>query len=136
MNQLIEPFLGVWELDSETLKYEKGRPGRRAVYSVSETEDGLSFELDADDADGKPMHVVYRGKLDGVDRAIEGYPVTVSFAMLEDGSVESVARKNGVAVDRWTRKVTPDGNAMLICQHGCDTAEKPFINSGLYRRLK
>ena len=100
MNHLIEPFLGVWELDPATLKYEKGRPGRPAVYSIFKTEDGLSFELDADDADGKPIHVVYGGKLDGVDRPHEGYPVTVSFAMVEDGSIESVAWKNGVAVDR------------------------------------
>jgi len=37
MNSLIEPFLGVWELDPSSLKYEKGRPGRRAVYSILRT---------------------------------------------------------------------------------------------------
>lgn len=95
----------------------------------------MSFELDADDADGNPMRVVYGGKLDGVARPHEGYPVTVSFAMLEDGSIESVAWKNGVAVDRWTRKVTADGRAMLICQRGCDAAGKAIVNSGLYRRM-
>ena len=68
MADSLDDFVGVWELDPSTLNYEHGRPGRRAVYSIARTAEGLEFTLDADDADGKPMHFVYGGKLDGVDR--------------------------------------------------------------------
>ena len=55
-------------------------------------------------------------------------------ALLEDGSIESVAKEDGVVMDRWTRHLTEDRQAMLICQHGADTEGKAFLNSGLYRR--
>ena len=56
-----------WELAADTLDYQCGRPGRRAVYTIETVADGLRFTLDADDADDKPIHHVYGGKLDGGD---------------------------------------------------------------------
>lgn len=135
MADTLDRYFGTWELDPSTLNYEHGRPGRRAVYTIEPADEGLRFTLDADDADGKPMFVKYGGKLDGVDYAYAGYPVTVSLAMLEDGSIESVAKRDGVVVDRWTRTLIGEGRAMLICQHGADPDGKPWVNSGLYRRV-
>ncbi|MGA9672356.1 MAG: hypothetical protein WBQ94_24290 [Terracidiphilus sp.] len=132
----LDGFVGRWELDPTTLHYERGRPGLRAIYTITRTGEGLTFDLDADDADGKPMHFVYGGKVDGVDRSYEGYPVTVSLALLEDGSIESVAKKDGVAIDRWTRTLVEDGQALLICQHKTDEAGNQFRNAGLYRKTE
>lgn len=131
MADLLDSFVGKWELDPATLDYQHGRPGLRAVYTIRRTEDGLEFELDADNADGVPMHFIYGGKLDGEFRQTPGFPA-VAMSLLEDGSIESLARQNGVIVDRWTRTVTDDGIALLICQHGADAAGRPFKNSGLY----
>jgi hypothetical protein len=130
----LDDFVGRWELDPTTLHYERGRPGLRAIYTITRNGEELTFDLDADDADGKPMHFVYGGKLDGVDRRYEGYPVTVSLALLEDGGIESVAKKDGVVIDRWTRKLVDDRQALLICQHKTDEAGNHFRNIGLYRK--
>lgn len=134
MDDLLNEFVGTRELDPTTLAYEKGRPGRRAVYKIARTSDGLEFTLDADDADDKPMYFTYGGKLDGLDRPIPGFPLTLALAQLEDGSIESVAKEDGAVVDRWTRKLTDDRNLLLICQHVIDSAGNKLTNSALYRR--
>lgn len=135
MAHLLDDFIGTWELDPATISYEKGRPGLRATYIIARTAEGLEFSLDADDADGKPMHFVYGGKLDGADRPYAGTPVNLAFSLLEDGSIESVAKRDGVVVDRWTRKLTDDRNVMLIRQHVVDASGNNFTNSALYRRI-
>jgi hypothetical protein len=65
-------------LDPETLDYQYGWPGRRAIYTIEPLPDGLRFTLDADDADGKPMHFVYGGKPDGQDVPIPNTVLTLA----------------------------------------------------------
>jgi len=128
-------FHGVWQLDPSTLDYQFGRPGRRAIYTIRPLPEGLEFTLDADDADGVPMHHVYGGALDGVDYPIAGRPMTLSMDCLDERTVESVLRKDGVVLDRWTRTLEPDGNTMVIRQHGIKPDGQIFTNSGVYRRV-
>jgi hypothetical protein len=135
MHDSLDRFCGVWELDPATLDYQHGRPGLRAVYTIAKTAEGLEFTLDADDADGKPMHFVYGGPLDGVDRPYPGTTVAVALALLEDGSIESIAKRDGVVFDRWTRTLTEDRNAMRISQHGSHASGASFTNSAVYRRI-
>lgn len=134
MSDLVGDFCGVWELDPATLNYQQGRPGRRAVYTIARTAEGLEFTLDAEDADGKPMHFTYGGKLDGTPHTMPGTPLSIALTVLDDGSIESTAFMDGVAIDRWTRTLGADRTAMLVCQHG--TGGKTFTNSGLYRRVR
>jgi hypothetical protein len=128
-------FLGRWELDPETLDYEHGRPGRRAVYAIEAVDGGLQFTLDADDADGKPMHFVYGGTIDGQDVPIPDTELTLSLTELGDGSIESTLKKGEAVVDRWTRTVLEDGDTMLITQHGFTADGESFRNNGIYRRV-
>jgi GTP cyclohydrolase II len=133
-----DPFLGVWELDPSTLDYQHGRPGRRAIYTIdpAESGDGLRFTLDADDADGKAMHHVYGGELDGKDVAIPGSPVTLTLTRLDERRIESVLKRNGKVADRWVRHLAPDGKSMIITQHGVTPEGKEFTNTGVYRRVR
>jgi len=68
----LEAWLGVWQLDPATLRYEHGRPGRRALYTIERADAGLTFHLDADDPDGRLLKFTYGGPLDGVGRDIGG----------------------------------------------------------------
>jgi hypothetical protein len=129
-----DPFPGVWELDASTLDYQRGRPGRRAVYSIARLGDGLQFTLDADDADGKPMHHVYGGRLDGAEVAIAGTPFVLVMQRPDRDTIESILKKDGQVVDRWTRTMQADGRSMIITQHGFLEDGSPFRNCGTYRR--
>ena len=129
-----DPFVGRWELDPSTLRYEHGRPGRRAVYTIEAVSEGLTFTLDADDADGRPMAFTYGGKVDGEDRALPGPDLTLTLSR-DERLIESVLKKNGIVIDRWTRALAPDGETMTITQHGVRPNGEPFRNTGIYRRV-
>jgi len=129
------PFAGVWELDPETLNYQHGRPGRRAIYTIEEIPGGLRFSLDADDADGKRLEFSYGGALDGADKAIPSQKdVVLALGWTEDGRIESVLKRDASVVDRWTRELLPDRNTMRIVQWGRKPDGSEFQNVGLYRR--
>lgn len=131
---LDDAFVGTWELDPDSLNYEYGRSGRRAIYVVEKTTAGLQFHLDADDADGKLVKASYGGELDGQDKPIPGTDAALVLSRLEGNIVESALRRGDKIVDRWTREVLPGGKTMQIVQHGNRPDGTPFRNVGLYRR--
>jgi phosphoribosylanthranilate isomerase len=129
-----DPFVGRWELDPSTLDYQFGRPGRRAIYEIEQTSEGFRFHLDADDADGKSMKMVYGGPLDGLDKPIPGSDAALVLTRLNDRTMESILKRDGKVVDRWTRELLPDGKTMKIVQHVVAPGGEKFLNTGLYRR--
>jgi hypothetical protein len=131
-----DPFAGTWELDPTTLDYQHGRPGLRAVHTIRPSAEGLTFVLDADDADGKQLNVTYGGHLDGRDQPIPGTDAALILTRRDDNNIESALKRGGKIVDRWTRKILPDRITMKIVQHGAKPDGTAFRNTGLYRRLK
>ena len=67
-----EPFAGVWELDPFILDCQSGRPGRRAIYIIKPSDDGLVFHLEGEDADGNPIQFEYGGPRDGRELPVPG----------------------------------------------------------------
>lgn len=125
-------FIGTWILDPESLKYEHGKPGLRAVYTVERASRGLTFSLDADDPDGNLLKFVYGGPVDGVDREISP-GVTLSLGWVDPFTIESVLKRGGKVADRWTRTVSPDDpDRMLIAQTGVTPQGNPFTNRSTY----
>lgn len=135
-HSLDDIFVGTWELDPATLRYEHGRPGRRAIYTIEKTLTGLKFHLDADDADGKLIQVRYGGELDGRDQPIPGMDAALVLSRLEGNIIESTLKRSGTVVDRWTREVLADKKTMRIIQHGTHPDGTAFRNVGLYRRVR
>jgi hypothetical protein len=129
-----DPFVGRWELDPSSLRYEVGRPGRRATYVIEPTPEGLTFSLDGEDADGNRLAFTYGGALDGVDRELAP-GVTLSLSRPEPRTVESVLKREGRIVDRWVRELQPGDSAILFTQLTVDAHGAPARNRSLYRRL-
>src|SRR6478672_10251827 len=135
MNSQYDPFLGTWELDPATLDYQHGRPGRRAIYKIEPSPEGLNFILDANDADGKRMNVTYGGYLDGREQRLPGTDAVLVLTRYDENNIESTLKRNGTVVDRWTREILPDRKTMRIVQHGFKPDGTAFRNVGLYRRI-
>jgi hypothetical protein len=135
MNSQHDPFLGTWELDPATLDYQHGRPGRRAIYKIEPSPEGLNFILDANDADGKRMNVTYGGYLDGREQPLPGTDAVLVLTRYDENNIESTLKRNGTVVDRWTREILPDRKTMRIVQHGFKPDGTAFRNVGLYRRI-
>lgn len=136
MNADYDPFVGTWQLDPETLDYQHGRPGRQATYMVEVVPVGLMFTLDGKDADGKPMRFTYGGELDGRDQPLPGTDTVLVLTRHNLRNIESLLKRGGKVVDRWTRELLPDLNTMRIIQHGVKPDGNKFQNVSLYRRIK
>jgi phosphoribosylanthranilate isomerase len=131
-----DPFPGTWELDPETLDYQAGRPGRRALYVVEPLPDGLRFHLDGDDADGKPMKVSYGGALDGREQPIPSSDAVLVLTRHSKILIESALKRGGKIVDRWTREILPGRDTMRITQHVVRPDGSEARNVSIYRRKK
>jgi phosphoribosylanthranilate isomerase len=131
-----DPFPGTWELDPETLDYQAGRPGRRAIYRIERTPDGLQFHLDGEDADGKPLAFTYGGPLDGREQPIPSMNAVLVLTRYSDILIESTLKRDGKVVDRWTREILPGRQNMRITQHVIRTDGSEARNVSIYRRKK
>jgi hypothetical protein len=69
---MIDPFIGIWELDPSTLNYESGRPGKRATYFIQAIPNGLLFLLDGEDGEGRRIRFQYSGPMDGSGQSLPG----------------------------------------------------------------
>jgi hypothetical protein len=136
MNPSKDPFIGAWELDPESLDYRHGRPGRRATYIIEALPVGLQFSLDGDDPDGKPMRFTYGGELDGRDQPLPGTDAILVLIRHDERNIESILKRDGKVVDRWTRELLPDLNTIRLTQHGVKPDGTKFQNVSLYRRIK
>lgn len=131
-----DPFVGTWELDPSTIKYEFGRPGLKAVYKIEMLADGgMQFTLDAEDADKKPMHFAYDGLLDGSRQELPGGAVLI---LKREGPnrIDSMLEQEGKVVDHWSRELMPGGDAICFTQYHEGVADAPLRNVSVYRRVK
>jgi phosphoribosylanthranilate isomerase len=129
-----DPFLGTWELDPESLDYQVGRPGRRALYVIERSPEGLRFHLDGDDADGKRMTFSYGGALDGREQPIPSSDAALVLTRHSKILIESALKRGGKIVDRWTREILPDRDTMRITQHVVRPDGSEARNVSIYRR--
>ena len=131
-----DPFIGAWELDPSTLNYESGVPGKRAIYAIVATPNGLLFLLDGEDGEGKPIKFQYGGPTDGSGRPLPGGSGLV-LVLKRDGEriIESVLKREEIVLDRWTRELSADGQTMTITQYVPNLNGREFQNTSLYRRV-
>jgi hypothetical protein len=132
-----DPFIGTWELDPTTLDYQFGRPGRRATYVIEAASGaGLSFSLDAEDADGKPLKFTYGGALDGQEQPLPGGEAWLVLRRTSQDIIESVLKRGSQVADRWTRELLPGLRMMRIIQYGVRPDGQEFQNKSIYRRVR
>ena len=101
------PFVGTWELDTASLDYQSGRPGRQATYIIEAVPSGLMFSLDGEDADGRSIRFQYGDALDGTAQPLPGGDGTLQLVLRQDDprSIESLLLRGAQVADRWTREI-------------------------------
>jgi hypothetical protein len=135
MSKPHEGWIGTWQLDPSTLRYEHGRPGRRALYRIEAApEAGFLFHLDAEDPDGRPLQFTYGGALDGVGREI-GPGALLVLTQVDERTIDSALKRDGKVIDHWRRELAPDGSSITFTQSGKTPEGRPFKNVSVYYRV-
>lgn len=132
-----DPFVGTWELDASSLRYEAGRPGRRATYVIEAIPAGLLFRIEAEDADGRPLRFQYGGPLDGTRQPLPGAGEAMLILKREgERLIESIVMRGEKVLDRWVRELAADGQSIKMTQFVKEAGGRDALNTSVYRRVK
>ena len=128
-----DPQAGTWKLNESKSKIAPGTlKNTQVVYSsmfgqVKVISDGV-------DANGKPIHFEWSGKVDGKDYPVTGdaNSDTRSYTKLNDRTLNTVNKKNGGVRVTGQIVISPDGKTRTITVTGTTPKGKKFKNVGVY----
>ena len=109
------PTMGTWKLNESKSKIGEGSAKiTMVVWEKAGDEDRCT--VDGTDAEGKKIHTVWTGKLDGKDYPVTGDPLsdTRSFKMNGEKTLEMVSKKAGKEVGGGTVVVAADGKTRTV----------------------
>jgi len=114
-----DPLIGTWKLNEAKSKFTPGTgKNTRVVYETRGSQ--VRITADGVNADGKPTHSEWIGKLDGKDYSVTGDPNADmrSYRKVDDRTLDFTGKKGGkitvtgrvvVAADGKSRTVTTSG---------------------------
>jgi len=109
------PTMGTWKLNESKSKIGEGSAKiTMVVWEKAGDQDRCT--VDGTDAEGKKIHTVWTGKLDGKDYPVTGDPLsdTRSFKMNGEKTLEMVSKKAGKEVGGGTVVVAADGKTRTV----------------------
>ena len=129
-----DPQVGTWKLNESKSKIAPGTlKNTQVVYSSMLGQ--VKVKSDGIDANGKPIHVEWSGKLDGKDYPVTGDPNsdTRSYTKVNDRTLTTTNKKNGeVTVTGRDCYLTADGRTRTVTVNGTTSKGKKFKNVAVY----
>ena len=109
------PTLGTWKLNESKSKFGAGA-GKSLMVVWEKAGDQDKCTVDGVDAEGKKVHTVWTGKLDGKDYPITGDATsdTRSFNLKADKTIEMISKKDGKTVGEGSIVVSADGKTRTV----------------------
>ncbi len=109
------PSMGTWKINESKSKIGEGM-ARISMVVWEKAGDQDKCTVDGTDAEGKKIHTVWTGKLDGKDYPVTGDPSsdTRSFKLNGANTLEMTSKKAGKEVGGGTVVVAPDGKTRTV----------------------
>ena len=109
------PTLGTWKLNESKSTFGDGA-GKTSLVVWEKAGHQNKCTVDGIDADGKKVHTVWTGKLDGKDYPITGDSMSDmrSFKLSGDHKIDMVSKKDGKEVGDGTIVVAADGKTRTV----------------------
>jgi hypothetical protein len=126
------PNMGTWKLNEAKSKFSG--PARNFKVSYEAAGDDIKVVVDGVDADGKPTHNTWTGKMDGKDYPLVGDPAadTRSYKMIDDRTTELTNKKDGKVTLTGRIVIAPDGKSRTITISGADSMGKEVSYTAYY----
>jgi hypothetical protein len=141
-----DPLIGTWKLNEAKSKFTPGTgKSTRVVYEARG--DQVRITTDGVNADGKPTHGEWIGKLDGKDYSVTGDPNADmrSYRKVDDRTLDFTGKKGGkvtvtgrvvVAADGKSRTVTTTGTTGTAAPTGRAWQRGDFVEKEQGKKFK
>jgi hypothetical protein len=119
---------GTWKMNMERSKFASDMPAPKGeTVVIEEQEGGLKVVSNGLNAEGKPTHFEYSVKYDGKDYPVTGSPAvdTVAARKINDSTIETTRKKNGIVVTTNTSVISEDGKTRTNIFHGKNAKGEP-----------
>jgi hypothetical protein len=119
---------GTWKMNMEKSKFASDMPAPKGeTVVIEEQEGGLKVVSNGLNAAGTPTHFEYSVKYDGKDYPITGSPAVdaVAIKKIDDSTIETMRKKNGVVVTTNTTVISKDGKTRTNVFHGKNANGEP-----------
>ena len=128
-----DPQVGTWKLNEPKSKIAPGTlKNTQVVYSSMPGQ--VKVKSDGIEANGKPIHVEWSGKLDGKDYPVTGDPNsdTRSYTKVNDRTLTTTNKKNGEVTVTGRIVISLDGRTRTVIVNGTTSKGKTFKNVAVY----
>ena len=128
-----DPQAGTWKLNESKSNISPGTlKNTQVVYSNMFGH--VQVKSDGVDANGKPRHFEWSGKVDGKDYPVTGDPNsdTRSYTKINDRTLTATNKKNGKVRVAGQIVISPDGKSRTITVTGTTPTGKKFKNVAIY----
>jgi hypothetical protein len=128
-----DPQAGTWKLNEAKSKITAGTLKFTTVTSKSMFGQ-VKVKSDGIDANGKPIHVEWSGKVDGKDYPLSGDPNsdTRSYTKVNERTLTSTNKKNGKVRVTGKIVISADGKSRTVTVNGTTPKGKKFTNVVVY----
>lgn len=121
-----DPLVGTWKLNEAKSKFTPGTgKNTRVVYETRGSQ--VRITADGVNADGKPTHSEWIGKLDGKDYSITGDPNADmrSYRKVDDRTLDFTGKKGGKITVTGRVVVAADGKSRTVTTSGTTGTTEP-----------
>ena len=128
-----DPQVGTWKLNESKSKITPDTlKNTQVVYSSMLGQ--VRVKSDGIDANGKPIHVEWSGKLDGKDYPVSGDPKsdTRSYTKVNERTLTTTNKKNGEVTVKGRIVISLDGRTRTVIVNGTTSKGKTFKNVAVY----
>jgi hypothetical protein len=128
-----DPQVGTWKLNESKSKITPDTlKNTQVVYSSMLGQ--VKVKSDGIDANGKPIHVEWSGKLDGKDYPVSGDPKsdTRSYSKVNERTLTTTNKKNGEVTVKGRIVISRDGRRRTVIVNGTTSKGKTFKNVAVY----
>jgi hypothetical protein len=130
--------IGTWEFVPEKSRYESGPAPRKSVREWIARGERVEFRHQGVSADGKAFATSFTAGYDGQPATVSGsgrYD-KVRLRLLDDSTVEQIFTLRGEVTVETIRRISADGQEMVIEAKGSNPNGERFFNRLVYRRIQ
>jgi hypothetical protein len=128
-----DPAIGTWKLNVARSRYSPGPAPKTSTLTIEPSGTGLRVTASSIGSDGTPTTIRYTANIDGKDYKVIGSSDYDTVALTRKGAiVEGTRKKEGKAIQTYTREISADGRTMTVTSTGRNASGQRINNIAVY----